>query len=198
MYIIGLTGPSGAGKGTVAEMFEEYGFYHIDTDRISHDILPDALPELTSEFGMVILNNDGSVNRQKLADYAFKDDESTEKLNFIMHKKIMQKVSELIDVFEKRGGKFVIIDGAALFEAGAEKLCDKIVSVISSEKTRLKRIILRDGISENQALSRFSRQKSLEYFMEKSDYIIENNESDDYETLKNKVYSLLKNDLKII
>ena len=197
MFVLGLTGQSGAGKGTVANILEEYGFFHIDTDEISREVVPDALPDLINEFGKDILNEDNSLNRKALAQRAFKNDESIEKLNDIMHKRIMEKVVKIIETVGSYGFEHVTFDGAALFEAGAEKICDKTLLVISPQEVRLNRVLLRDKISREQVLIRFERQKSLDYYKEKSDFIIENNEDDDYESLKKKIYIILNKYLKI-
>ncbi|MDF2686942.1 MAG: dephospho-CoA kinase [Clostridia bacterium] len=198
MFILGLTGQSGAGKGTVAKVLTEYGFLHIDTDKLSREVIPEALSDLVNEFGKEILNEDGSLNRQSLAERAFENNGKTEKLNIIMHKRIMQKVNDIIKSYENKGGKYVTVDGAALFEAGAEKICDKVLLVVSPWEVRLNRVLTRDKINEDQALNRFKRQKSVEYYKEKSDYIIENNENDNFDSINKKVYALLNENLKLL
>jgi dephospho-CoA kinase len=197
MFVLGLTGQSGAGKGTVAKILSGYGFYHIDTDKLAREVIPEALPDLINEFGKDILNEDGSLNRQRLAEKAFKNIDEIEKLNSIMHKRIMDKVEAIIKTYGNEGGKYVTVDGAALFEAGAEKICDKVLLVDSPREVRLKRVLIRDKITEKQAISRFTGQKSIEYYKEKSDYIIENNEDDNPDSLNEKVYTLLKDNLQI-
>ena len=88
MLVIGVTGQTGAGKGTVCKMLEKYGLYHIDADKVAHSVYKkgsDVLSALSEAFGEDILNPDGTANRAKIAEKAFSSAENTEKLNSIVH-----------------------------------------------------------------------------------------------------------------
>ncbi len=173
MFVLGITGPSGAGKGTACRILSEYGFYHIDTDRLVPDLYPQALPHLVEAFGPQIAEN-GQVNKKKLAMAAFASAEATNLLNSILHPLVMGKVSELIQKAEKEGYFGVTVDGAALHEAKAETVCDKMICILAPKETRLERVISRDGISEDAAKLRFQAQKSDVYYAAGTDAVIVN------------------------
>ncbi len=188
MFILGITGPSGAGKGTACEILKEYGFCHIDTDRIVPQIYPLALSELKKVFGEQVVEN-GIVNKKELAKAAFSSPEATDKLNSILHPLVMDKVLELIKIAEKDGFQGVTVDGAALHEAHAETICDKILCIISPKEERLNRVIRRDLISKEAAILRLKAQKPDEYYITNSDAVIENRTP---EQLKCELITLLK------
>lgn len=188
MFVLGVTGPSGAGKGTACEILKEFGYYHIDTDRLVPGIYPKALPELMRAFGSQIAT-DGTVNKKELAKVAFSSPDATNKLNSILHPLVMNQVKELIKQAKKDGFRAVAVDGAALLEAHGETVCDKILCVISAKQERLQRVIQRDSISEDLVLQRFEAQKPDDYYTTNSDAVIENRT---LEQLKRELIALIK------
>jgi len=173
VFVLGITGPSGSGKSVFCSLHEKKGFFHIDTDRLAAEVRPCVADELAAAFGADILTADG-INTSLLAERAFFSNENTEKLNKIMHSAIVARTEEIL-----KSGKSdrYTVDGAALFEAGADRLCDAVCAVISTEDIRLLRVTERDGIAETSAKKRFSIQKSLDFFCEKADFIVENSGS---------------------
>lgn len=178
MFILGVTGASGSGKSTFAKYLSLYGFEHIDTDLLARKILPDAANLLAEAFGKDIITSENTVDRKLLASRAFSSPENTEKLNQITHPLITKALIEELEEASRRGVTKIAIDGAALFEAGADKLCDITVAVCAEERTRLNRVILRDNITEEEATQRFSAQKPQSYYTSKSDFTIESNNYD--------------------
>ena len=178
--VIGLTGQSGAGKTTVCQVFDENGFAVIDADRIAHEIMEKGTPcleEVTECFGRSILNDDGTLNRQKLADIVFSDKEKLEQLNAISYPYITSEILKMINQYTEEKERYVLLDAPTLFESRADDFCDLIISVTASEKNRSERIAKRDGITAEQIKSRFSSQHTEKYFMNHSDFIIKNNKS---------------------
>ncbi len=177
MIVYGLTGKTGAGKSTVALALKEKGFYIIDGDVIARHITDKgkpALRELAEFFGSDIINADGTLNRKLLASRAFASEENTEKLNSITHPHICAEFIEEIDKAKKEGYEKALIDAAAILESECKRLCDKIIVVTAPEDIRLKRILLRDGITEQQALTRMNAQKDDEYYLSRADIIVRN------------------------
>ena len=177
MKIFGLTGKTGAGKSTVASKLEAMGFYVIDGDLIARNITrkgKPALKELAKEFGCDIITEDGSLDRKKLASRAFKDKESTAKLNSITHPIIKAEFETEIEKAEEKGFSYAVIDAAALLESNCKDLCEKIIVVTAPEDIRLSRILQRDGITKEQALTRMNAQFPDEYYNEKADILIRN------------------------
>lgn len=180
--VIGLTGQSGAGKTTVCKVFGEKGFAIINADKIARFIMEKDSPclaEVTECFGKDILNGDGSLNRQKLADIVFGDREKLMQLNAISYPYITSEILKMINKYRDENRKYVLIDAPTLFESRADDFCDLIISVTASEKLRTERIAARDGLTPEQIKERFSSQHTEEFFINHSDFIIKNNNSAD-------------------
>lgn len=179
MKIIGLTGASGAGKGTVAKiMSEKYGALHIDTDLTAREVVRKGKPcleELKNAFGSEIIRKSGRLDRKKLAGIAFSDKENHKKLNKITHCYINAEVGKIIEKAKKSGKtEYLVIDAPLLFESGEDKLCDVTLAVLADKETRKKRIIKRDKLSEKSAENRINAGKEDGYYRKKCDYVLEN------------------------
>lgn len=178
--VIGLTGQSGAGKTTVCRVFDECGFAVIDADKIARDVMEKGKPclEETAEyFGKEILNSDGTLNRQKLADIVFNDREKLGQLGAISYPYITSEILEMINRSREENMKYVLLDAPTLFESRADDFCDLIISVTASEEKRLGRIAERDGITQEQIRKRFASQHDEKFFVKHSDFIIKNDKS---------------------
>lgn len=172
-FTVGLTGPTGAGKSYVCEIFRQKGFKIIDCDKIAHELTAKNAPilaELANEFGEDIVKN-GELDRKLLASRAFDTKEHTKKLNSILHPAIIKKCKE-----EAQG--LTVLDASQLFEANMQNDCYKVIGVLADEDVRIKRIIARDNITEQQAKLRMSAQFDNDYFIDNCDYIIYNNGED--------------------
>lgn len=178
MLVIGLTGPSGAGKSEVANLFATFGVPVIDADRVYHDLLAppsECLNELVFYFGPSILSVGGTLDRKALGEIVFNDPHALEQLNAITHCYVMKEIRRRMDRFRRENLRAAILDAPQLFEAGAERECNVIVSVLADKNLRVERIMARDGISAEAAEKRIAVQKSDAFFRTHSDYIIENN-----------------------
>ncbi|WP_085834177.1 dephospho-CoA kinase [Clostridium merdae] len=170
--VIGLTGPTGAGKSTVAGIFAELGCAVIDCDITARQVLVDCKPcvqELCEEFGQDIITESGSVDRALLARRAFSTPEKSHRLNAITHPWILRRVKDEIEQWKEAGKEFIIVDAPLLFESGAEAFCDKTLAVITPMPLRLERIIRRDQIDREMALSRIRAQQEDSYYTQRSD-----------------------------
>ncbi len=177
MKIIGITGLTGAGKGTVAQKLVAYGCYHIDADKVAREVINNSetvKKQLQNRFGEDIINKDGEICRPILAQRAFADTESTNALNEITHPAVTEKIKEIIAEKENENYKAVIIDAIALFESGEDKLCDFTVTVVAPMEIRLERIIKRDNITLEKAMERINAQKSEDFFTRQADFILWN------------------------
>lgn len=180
MLVIGLTGPSGAGKGVVSDMFAAYGIPVINADDIYHRLLippSECLSELVYAFGPQILTANGMLDRKALGQIVFSDEQALAQLNKITHTYVMAAIRKKIEELRRDGILASVLDAPQLFEAEANKDCNIIVSVLADKETRLDRIMQRDGIDREAALKRISAQKSDDFFRKHSDYVIENNGS---------------------
>lgn len=173
--VIGLTGQSGAGKTTVCDLFSSRGFGIINCDltarRVTEDgsecnrILAEKFPEC--------FDKSLKLDRQALAREVFGNEKKLKILNDTIYPYIVKEIEK--DISEMSEYEYVILDAPTLFEAGADKLCKTIVSVIADEDIRFKRIKKRDNIPDELIRKRFSSQHSEIFFKERSDFIIENN-----------------------
>jgi dephospho-CoA kinase len=181
--IIGLTGNIGSGKSTVARQLKNLGAIVIDTDRVAREIVEPgepALKEIVQHFGIKVLHEDGTLNRQALADIVFNDTISRKKLNNIMHPRILQKVEEAAARYrQNRGPKApaLVIEAPLLFETGLEKLVDEVWLVTVDMPVQVKRIMQRDNTGEEQARHRISSQMPQAEKIKKADRIIDNSGS---------------------
>lgn len=178
MTTVGLTGQSGSGKTTVSKVFGESGFSVINADKIAAAVMEKdhpCLAETVNAFGKIILAPDLTLNRKKLAEIVFSDRKQLDRLNGITYPYINKTVLEMLNTYEKNCIEFVLLDAPTLFEAGEDKFCDAIVSVIADKQLLTKRIMQRDGISEEAAAKRLAGQNTEDFFRQHSDYIIINN-----------------------
>ncbi len=179
MLTIGLTGPSGAGKGTVASLFAAHGVPSIDTDKVYHDLLipPSAcLDELSARFGTGILTPDGMLNRGALAAIVFAEGHGADlaDLNTITHRHILAKTREMLAAYAAQGVPAVLVDAPQLFESGFDAECGFILSVLAPYELRLARIMARDGLDEARAKARLDASHTDDFFRERSDAVMIN------------------------
>lgn len=174
--VLGLSGGSGSGKSTVASILKDFGAYIIDADKIAREIVcpgEKAYKDIVLHFGKDILNEDETINRKKLAEIVFGNNEQLEKLNFITHTEIFKIIKQRVNEHQN---ELVVIDAPLLFDCPEIlALCDKTAVVTADEEIRIKRIVNRDGISVELAKKRINSQKSQEYLISKADIVWENN-----------------------
>ena len=175
--IIGLTGPTGAGKSTVTKYLKSKGCYIIDADVLGKQALEkgsDCLKQVCAVFGNDILNSNGELIRPLLAKKAFATPKYTEKLNSITHPWIcMQTLKQINSIRNAQKNPVIIIDAAVLLESCMDIICDYIVAVVAPPQIRKQRIIARDNLTEEQAVMRMSAQKDNCFYIEKADFVID-------------------------
>ncbi len=191
--IIGLTGPTGAGKSSVAKILSKYkDIKIIDTDVIARQATnkgSSCYYTLGAVFGREIYNDNGEINRQKLAEVAFSTEDNRKKLNDIVHPWVFLKTFEYIKKYSEEKAKYIFIDAPVLIESNANYICDYVLTVLCPLEIRIDRIIKRDSISKKMALQRINAQNDDEFYKEKSDFIINANST--LEDLENKVEKLI-------
>lgn len=190
-FIIGITGPTGAGKSYVSDILSKKGFAVIDADEIAREIVQPGskhLQNIAKHFGKDIINPDGSLNRKLLASRAFKSKEKTELLNSLSHPAIIERALYIAKELYNNGHELILFDAALLFESGSDKICRKTIAVCAPENIRLNRIIERDNLTIEQAKLRMSAQKPIDYYINKCDYAIINDST--MEELKNKAENI--------
>ncbi len=199
MKIIGITGPTGAGKTTALRKITELGGVIIDCDQVYHDLLAQNAPlrrELTARFGACILDGDGRVDRKALGRTVFQNEEALQALNAITHRYVLRAVKERLSEAETEGRPAAAIDAIALVESGLAQRCDVVVGILAPAEVRVRRIMAREGISEEYASMRVNAQKEDSFFRAHCTYILENSKDDTPETFGAKAVDLFTQILK--
>ena len=196
MIIVGLTGSVGTGKSTVTNFFRELGAYIIDWDELAREVTRPHLrawKEIVEYFGKDFLNEDLTINRQKLAEIVFSDKEKVAKLNQIVHPEVFKEDERITNEIKSLDPDALIIkDIPLLFELTRPIFLDKVVVVSASEQTQLRRLEEK-GMSREDAQSRIKSQLPLEEKIKSADFVI-NNDGPLEETKKQveEIYSLLR------
>ena len=189
--IIGITGSSGAGKSTICELLEEkYDVKIINADKIAKKLSKKGtnyIIDIIAKFGKDIVDEDGELKRKKLAEIIYNDPKKRMELNKYTFKYIRKEIEKQI---KEQKGKTIIIDAPLLFESELNKLCDKVIGIVSAKELQIERIVARDNIDYEQAEKRLKAQSSNDFYKEKCDIIIENDNN--MQCLKDKIQEIAK------
>ena len=181
MKIIGLTGGIACGKSTVSQMLMEFGVPVIDADVVYKNLSSKGNPvweAVYEAFGKEYFLSDGEIDRRKLGEHIFSDSLAREKLNHVTHPLVKaEMVRELRQKEKEQNPSLVILDVPLLFESKWDQWIDEVWVVAIPEQMQLERLMLRDNLSYEQALSRIHSQMSLELKKEQSDVVIDNSGS---------------------
>ena len=181
MRIIGVTGPTGSGKTLLTEYFASLNITTINADELYHSMLVPpslCLDAIREKFGDEVFSSDGTLSRERLGNIVFNDKEKLDLLNDTVLSIVLDEIRRQIAVLEKSGTEFLIIDAPTLIESGFHRECDTVISVIAPRDERIKRISLRDGISDERATERVRAQKDDLFYVESSDEVIYNDSTE--------------------
>ncbi len=164
MLIIGISGQTGAGKSTFANMLSQRGLgENLEVDAVGHELLavPQVRLSLVKAFGEDILDAEGNVCRRSLGRRAFVNSDAINTLNGIMHPAMKTMVAARIEAARKSGRPAIIINAALLFSMGLDSLCNRLIYVQADPEARLKRLVNYRNWTEESARERLFAQDKL-------------------------------------
>lgn len=178
MLKIGITGGIGSGKTTVCRVFEllDIPIFYADTvAKLIMNTDPVLKEEILKTFGQKSYSMDGELNRSYISSIVFKNESELDKLNALVHPAVFRAFDKWLSIHYD--APYIIKEAALLFETKSYTMCDLSVLVVSPEALRVKRVIARDAISQDEIALRIKRQLSDEQKMKLADHILFNDES---------------------
>jgi dephospho-CoA kinase len=189
--VVGLTGGIGSGKSTVAKLFEIIGCAVFYSDTVAKEIYFDKAikPQIINLLGKEAYISETEIDKKYISSKIFSDTHLLHKLNNIIHPAVIEKFKSFINDHKEQ---LIIKETALLFEAKLENQVDEIILVAANDELRIKRVMQRDGLSEEEVLRKMKTQLPQREKISKSDFVIYNNEEDLLITQVLTIYSKLK------
>ena len=197
MLKVALTGGIGSGKSEVSALFNKWGAYIFDADKIAKQILDKnktAQKELILEFGSDVISAEGIIDKKKLSRVAFQNELNQLKLNTIIHPYVFKEIDLCFEsIIEKGNHDIFIVDAALIYESGADIHMDYVIVVTSHLRIRTERVMKKGDLSRDDFLKRVELQWPEKDKIEMADFIIYNNASkDELKKEAKKVYNQLQ------
>lgn len=198
MHVYGLTGGIGSGKSAVASLLEEYGIPVVSADELSRMVVAkgsSSLQAVVDAFGPEVLSDDGELDRKAMAQIVFADADKRRELESILHPKIRERFSHVLEALEEAGHKVVVYEVPLLFEKKLQGDMHAVILVTASTETRVARVMSRDESSRAQVEARMRTQMAESEKRELADYLIIN--EGDLDDLRREVQLLISHFLKM-
>ena len=177
MLRVGLTGSIAVGKSFVASVFAELGCHVLDADQTAREVVLPGSPGLRAvaqAFGEDVLSTDGTLNRAQMAALVFADEAKRQQLNHLLHPFIIARQDEILREWEKEDPNGIgIVDAALMIESGGYRRFDKLIVVLCRPEVQLERLMLRNGLSLEEAQRRVAAQMPQEEKQKFADYLID-------------------------
>jgi dephospho-CoA kinase len=197
MLRVGLTGGLASGKSLVARALRDLGCYLIEADELGHQVLlpgAEAFDAAVNEFGKDILDENGQIDRRRLAAIVFQDPDRLKKLNSFVHPAVLARQEHAIAEIAARDPQaIVVVEAAILVETGSYRRFDRLIVAVCSPELQIERAMKRDSATREQVLARLERQLPLQEKIRFADYVIDTSGTKE-ETLKQtrEVYNSLR------
>ena len=189
MKVIGVTGGVGAGKSEILTYIaENWDAAVVETDEVGYLVMrpgKSCFAPIVELFGPGILQEDGTLDRAKIAELVFRDKEMLEKLNAIVHPAVKRYIQKAIDRERALDTDIFIVESALLVEDKYNAICDELWYIYADEETRTERLMKNRGYSKEKIQSIFANQLSEDEFSEQCDFEIDN--SGDFEDTKEQI-----------
>lgn len=176
MLNIGITGGIGSGKSTVCKIFESIGipvYYADDRSKFLMANNTEVIEKVKALLGDDVYT-DGRPNRKKIAEIVFNNNEKLKALNAIMHPAVREDSTKWQAKMKKKGHPYVLREAALVYETEMDKTLDTVIVVDAPKAIRIKRVMERDGVSENEVKARMDKQMPQSEKNKRADYLIKN------------------------
>lgn len=181
-WVLGLVGPAGAGKSTVARALARDGARVLDADRIGNEVTdrdPTVRAALAAEYGPAVYRPDGALDRARVAERVFRDPVALRRLNQLVHPRILERLREAIAAAAREGFTgTLVVDAALLLDWGFERECDAVLAVLAPPGLQVERLVRARGWSEEQARQRIANARDPESFRALADDVVMNDGSE--------------------
>ncbi len=177
MLKVGITGGIGSGKTTVCQIFERLGVPIYYADQRAKELMEDdkqLVADIRREFGDEVYDAEGRLQRKRLAEIVFNNEELLVKLNSLVHPAVFKDNQSWNEVLARKGYPYTLKEAALLVETGSYLTLDKLIVVSAPEEDRIKRVMERDQATREQVLARIKAQMPEEQKVKYADYIIYN------------------------
>ena len=177
MLKIAITGGAGTGKSTVARMFTELGAEVLDADAIAREAVAVGAPawqELRRLYGEEYFNQNGELNRSKLAQLVFADPEERRRLDGLIHPRVEAELQARVAELGRRGVTLVLVEVPLLYETGREAAFDRVIVVAAPEADQIQRLRRRDGRGEAEIRGILAAQWPLAGKVARAGYVVDN------------------------
>ena len=178
MFKIGLTGGIASGKSTVLTYFKDKGIPYIDADIVAREVVEpgtEGLQAIVDAFGLNVLHDDGTLNREALGAIVFHNEEKRLQLNSCLKEYIRNRIMELTANYEVQDTPVLIYDIPLLIEGEWYTMMDEVWLVYVNEPIQIERLISRNGLTKEDAIARIKSQMRLDDKRSYADVIIDNN-----------------------
>jgi dephospho-CoA kinase len=194
MLKVGLTGSIAVGKSFVCEVFRELGCHVLDADITAREVVEPGtvgLIQIVENFGKEVLLSTGELNRSRLGGIVFADNDKRQLLNSIVHPLVIEKQNEWIEGWEQADPDGIaIVDAALMIESGGFRRFDETIVVWCRPEIQLGRLMLRDGLSTDEATRRIQSQMSQEEKKSFADYLVDT--SNGFESTREQVTEIFR------
>lgn len=174
--VIGITGGIGSGKSTVSRILaEKLNAPILDADKISRQAMnsPEIILKIKQFFGEIIFDNPDLINREKLSNIVFSNEEKLLELNKIIHPYVMKEIANKVNEL-KEDNEYVLLD-VPLPNEDFINLSNKIVVVVANEENRITRVMKRSNLSKDAVKKRIAKQMNTDNYIKLADFVIKNN-----------------------
>ncbi len=179
MLKVGITGGIGCGKSEVSKILREQGIPIIPADLVARKLMnsdEEIRSSLIESFGEDVYFPNGRLNRKRVSEIIFNDEPAKEKINRIVHPKVIEAEHRMLEkLFQSGHFQIAGIEAALIYESGSDKYFDLVIVVSASPETVIQRLKIRDDTDEIQIQKRIESQMPLSEKIRRADYVIHNN-----------------------